>query len=424
MAPLKPGEIQLLAQTLHHLEGARLQGVMSSKRDLVLEFFMDGSSYFLWFDDSTLRPTLTFWPTQLPFAPRKSSLPLSLFLKAHFVGRRLRNVAFYPDYGRMIRLYFDEELSLEFRLFAHGQNVVAMTQEKSISLHKPKALQKVSFSADAEEVLRSVEDFSHDWLISRRAKDPLLKKKQDKGQDPQLIFEKKKKKLQRALGQIREEVDRKESLPWKSLGVWLQDHQTFQGLPSQWEAFVDRTKSVHWNVDHVFQKAKETEKKLIGTKKRIQSLEQQLKDYEEKGVSILKELTPSKEVAKRELKGSVKARRLQLNDLQVLCGKNAKDNMTLLRQAKPWDLWFHIKDWPSSHAIVMRAKNRKLSPQEQNQVIQWFFSQNFGKRLHQERGNKYEVIVAECRHVKAIKGDRVGRVTYQKEKVIRAQVQA
>lgn len=389
---------------------------------------MKGSLYFIWYEDSALRPYLSFWPERLPLKVKKSQTPLTLFLKAHFLGKPLRGVSFQAEYGRVLKLYFENEFFIELRLFPHGQNVIASTQDKSVSLHKPKLLQPVSqIPQDESESLRSVEEFSNEWLqfhsrSSKSSKGPAV----PKASDPLKELEKKKKKLKKAIDQVAAELEKKESSLWGEVGEWLQAHQGFKELPDEYLPFVDKRRSVHWNVNHVFQKSKDMRKKIAGTEERLRLLKQSLAALEKDGLKALKQASgSSKGVTERtRLKNPVKARSFQVaSDLKVMAGKSAQDNMNLLRQAKPWDLWFHLKDWPSSHAIVFRPKKRELSSKEEAEVIQWFFKQNFGKKWEQEKGNKHEVIIAECRFVKPIKGDRSGRVNYHNERVLRVPVQ-
>lgn len=45
-------------------------------------------------------------------------------------------------------------------------------------------------------------------------------------------------------------------------------------------------------------------------------------------------------------------------DFKISVGKNEKGNEALLKQAKKDDLWFHVKDLPSSHVIVSSNKQK------------------------------------------------------------------
>ena len=92
-------------------------------------------------------------------------------------------------------------------------------------------------------------------------------------------------------------------------------------------------------------------------------------------------------------------------------GKSAQDNLQLLRQAKAWDLWIHLKDYPSAYAIMQKAKEQKVSDSAITQASQWLVKESL-KNKKNLAGVKLSVVITECRHVRPIKGDRLGRVTY------------
>jgi len=413
--------------------------VQSTAKDLLLEFWLAGELYHLWYEDSSLRPLLTFWPQALPLKIKKKPSPLQLFLKAHFLGKRLEHVSFHVEYGRLLRLYFEKEHWIEFRLFPHGQNVSAHTPDKSVSLHKPKELQKREAVEDTETILRSVEEFSHQWLSEHQARAGSGKllgkspgkssgKQQESSMDKDL--EKARQKLKKALQKIGEELEKKDFELWRRAGEWLAAHQSLESLPEEFVPLVDRRRSWAWNRDLIFTRAKELKRKRAGTEERLRILKKQLQALEENG-NVIASGTPSSSakdpsetfLPRRTSGKDLKTRTLSIGtDVRVMMGKSAKDNLQLLRRAKAWDLWFHLKNVPSSHAVAFRPKGRALSPKEENEIIQWFFRQNFGKRFKEEVGLQHEVIVAECRFVKPIKGDRIGRVHYHNEKVLRLRV--
>ena len=108
-------------------------------------------------------------------------------------------------------------------------------------------------------------------------------------------------------------------------------------------------------------------------------------------------------------------------ELDVVCyiGKSAQENVKLLKAAKSWHIWIHLKDYPSAYGILFYGKNLKLSDQHIRAASQWFVEESF-RHKKETPGTKVKVIFAECRYVKLIKGDRLGRVTYSlaKELVI------
>jgi hypothetical protein len=62
----------------------------------------------------------------------------------------------------------------------------------------------------------------------------------------------------------------------------------------------------------------------------------------------------------------------------LILEKNAKDNLQLLRQAKPWYLWVHLKDYPSCYGIIHSMKNQKVPASEIEKVSFWIL-QDFYK---------------------------------------------
>lgn len=455
MRPLIPSEIELLSKTLVHLRGARFQKILSSAEDLVLEFWLKGEIYYLWFQDSTLRPYLTFWPDKMPFQFKKKVTPIALFLNAHFVGRHLLDVEYLAEEGRVLRLYFDELAQIEFRVFPHGQNVLAQignrsgdkSGNKKLSWHKVSELKSIplttesDFRQDSLRAPRSVFDFSNEWHLHRQplyqppsksAKSTLVSPKESTKDSAEVLREKALAKINRAIDKVEEELSRKRSLPWRQVGDFLKTKGSYEDLPVEYEEYVDRRRRLSWNMNQVFEKAKENDKKIVGTLERLAQLKDEKEKIALKNFDLLAQnsqsqtQSQSKSSQVRELKEKLDgARSLKLaGDLRVLSGKSAKDNLNLLRQAKGWDLWLHLRDFPSSHAIIFRPKGRAVIDSELDQAVQWFFKQNFGPKWKSQIGEKLDVVVTECRYVKPIKGDSIGRVHYQNEKVLRRIVKA
>ncbi|MNT80503.1 hypothetical protein D3C72_2199710 [compost metagenome] len=96
------------------------------------------------------------------------------------------------------------------------------------------------------------------------------------------------------------------------------------------------------------------------------------------------------------------------------CGKSAADNLALLRQAKAWDFWLHLKDFPGAHAIVHRKRDQLIPDNELLQVSEWLAHESLSEKSLYP-GQKLAVVVVETRFVRPIKGDKLGRVTYHSE---------
>jgi predicted ribosome quality control (RQC) complex YloA/Tae2 family protein len=116
-------------------------------------------------------------------------------------------------------------------------------------------------------------------------------------------------------------------------------------------------------------------------------------------------------------------RTLRINEeLVAVAGRNATDNLKLLRKARAWDYWLHLQDRPGAHVILFRNKSTNVSDATLRQVIEWFVRLQLGAKFAKHAGEKMKFLVAECRHVRPIKGDKLGRVHYQDERVLIYQV--
>lgn len=123
-------------------------------------------------------------------------------------------------------------------------------------------------------------------------------------------------------------------------------------------------------------------------------------------------------------KAQAQGRRLELNDnLFAVIGKTAKDNLSILRKAQAWDLWLHLKDFPGAHAIITRPRNYEVSLAQIQKVATWVIKESF-KNRNIDMGEYFEVLIVETRYVKPIKGDKLGRVTYQNPKVVRVKTES
>ena len=66
---------------------------------------------------------------------------------------------------------------------------------------------------------------------------------------------------------------------------------------------------------------------------------------------------------------------------------------------------------------LVRSYGETVTREQIEKVAEWVLTQSLGKRKPQS-GERYDVIYTECRFVKPIKGDHVGRVNYHNESVL------
>lgn len=408
-------ELDNIVASLRPLVGARLQEVQTSESDLVLGFYTPSGVLWLWADLNAIRPCLLPW-TELPLHVPARKNPLNLFLRAHFSSRVLRAVERPEHQGRVVLLKFgkaEDHLELEIRLFPHGRNILARAGDKHIAWQKPKELSESVQPVDDAAVPRSLEKLREQWMTLRGGKG---RAKTSKDMKSRLEDELEKKK--KALGKVTEELGRKRDMPWKQVGDWLKAHQSLD-VPKEWEPFVDKRRKLSWNIEECFSRGREVEGKMYGTEKRIELLKHEIARLEQRMTQPMNTTTLERKAPQPLTDAGATGRTLRISDeLTLIAGKSAADNLKLLRKARAWDYWFHLRDVPSSHAILFRNKNTVVSDKIVQQVVEWYVRQHFGQKYKQHAGEKIQILMAECRFVRPIKGDKIGRVTFQNERVV------
>lgn len=406
-------ELDNVVNSLKPLLGGRLQELRSSGTDFALGFYGEGRLLWLWIDFNPIVPVLLPW-ADLPLSVPQGKSPVQLFLRAHFMGQTLLTIERPEDTGRVVRLVFSHDRWLEVRLFPRGENLIASAEGKSVSFDKVRDLKTLAERAP-EGTIRDLDQLRDEWLARRStARGARLKT----ASDPLKKLENQIAKKQSALKKVEEELERKGDLPWREIGLWLKREQRLD-VPDAWIPFVDKRRKLSWNIEQCFQKARDNERKFLGTERRRDALRVEIQKLMEQKVSGVKDTDASQPLLKPLTKGDVEARSLRLgDDLVAYAGKNAADNLKLLRKARPWDFWFHLQDRPGAHGILFRNKTTKVSDSALKEVVAWFVKTQFGSKWESHSGEKVGVLMAECRHVRPIKGDRLGRVHYAHERIL------
>ncbi|MCB0390614.1 MAG: hypothetical protein KDD58_04965 [Bdellovibrionales bacterium] len=406
MKSLNQKEIEELVARLKSLIGATLNGVFCKYPMVTLEFYSKGVQFYVLIDLSPAKPVCIISNEHPPIKLVKNHKPITLFLKAHFIGKKMSDVEYSSEKGRVFVIKFNEgQESLEVRLFPHGQNLIANTENKTVAWHKPKDIIPQKTDVVESYEVRSPEEILVQW---KKAKEP--KKHTD---DPLKDFRKKQKKILTAIQKLEQENKKQIQLQdqWKLLASELSKNLEKPLLSFE---FYNPQKLPVENMAIAYEKVKIMTKKIKGQKERLQELKLELN-----------ELTPQ-DIAKK-IEKSPPVRHLKVNKLKkwvlssgvtVAIGRNAKENTDLLRQAKAWDLWLHLKDYPGAYGFVYRARNQNISDIELRKVAMWVAKMSLKSKWDKMKGEKINVLVAECRYVQPIKGDKLGRVTYKKAKYL------
>ena len=61
---------------------------------------------------------------------------------------------------------------------------------------------------------------------------------------------------------------------------------------------------------------------------------------------------------------------------KVIIGQNRNENVKIIQNSEPNDLWFHLKDYPSCHIVV---QNKRLLTKSELYEISWLVVKNTNK---------------------------------------------
>lgn len=407
MKALNVFEIENLVQDLSDLVGARLQDVLCSESELGLGLYQTGKSSYVWMDLNAATPMLLIFSELPPF--KKAKLPVGLFLSTH--GKSLKLTAVSQREGRIIELVFGQKpdpLVMEIRLFPHGSNVIVTKGAKKISFAKVKDL-KISESFKSEVAgARSREQIRKEWL--GRHNKPQISNEE--------LLKKTLKKKKEGLQKLKEDqAQKQEFASYSALGEWLKENQSLK-VPAEFAKYLQPDLDLAENIEEAFKKAKLLRGKLEEGKKRVKKVEEEIAKLETGEVNLSVKVQKPQKIKFQ----SAKFRTLKLEGpFEAYLGKSGKDNLALLRQAQPWDLWLHLRDLPGAHAIIRKTKNSEVPESVLFQTINWLVKESASQNF--TSGDIVEIQMAEARFVRPLKGDTHGRVTVQDPKYRRIRLQ-
>ncbi len=416
-------ELQSLVEYLsEELEGSQLQEVQSTEEGIVLAFYRFDKNprmSYLVFDLDRTFPFVGFF-FENPWAKQKKTKPVALFLNAHARNLHFNSIEVSEDLGRVILLKLGEDCRIESRLIPKQANFIVQQGKKSISWYPvlPLAQNDLRFTrSNDEEEIRSIAFMMEQWRrrrgtraesLSSSVLSPFDKWKKNKAKD----LEKKTK----ALSAVEKQINQFKTEEWSQVGEYLKT-QGLKNLPPEWSVYFDFKKSVSWNMQKCFEKAKSAKVKIKGAEARLLIIKQEidaLSDLSEKKFEQFLNLQHAKKAGNtpvRKVEGRLRKMQLEESGLVAYMGKSAGDNMDLLRRSKPHDLWLHLKDYPSAHAIIHKQKDQKIADSDIIKIAGWLIKEGLSEKKTQ-LGGKFSVVMVECRHVKPLKGDKLGRVTY------------
>ncbi len=426
MVSLKFGQLSKLCVEIESaLRGAQLQDIVLTKNHLILQHYMKGS-VLLGLHLNSQVPTLGLLYEELK-KNKNLIKPIVLFLKAHAKNKKLDSISLNQEEGRIVYLNYigkgesgEETCQIKFVLIPRALNVIIKSGSKSISMFPQKTFPPSIMSENPDDVLQfNVQDYLTEWTsVFHNPIKSVMESEEILLQRKLKVIDKKKS----ALKYLIEDLE-KANVPWLNIGEYLKEKQTID-VPDDWKIYIDETKSFSDNLQNCFEKHKEQDRRINHLREKIKHLKEELLNLEDEEILKFSKIKSHQEASRPSdlsvaaqfmQKAGAHGRKFSLNSkVEAVIGKSAADNLSLLRKAQAWDIWVHLKDYPSAHAIIRRPRGIAISHSDILKVAEWVLRQTL-KDKNINEGDRYQIVSTECRHVKPIKGDKIGRVIYHNE---------
>lgn len=429
MRALNISEIDQFVVSLAPFVGSELQVCVVGSSGVGIGFWTNRQELsWLWFENNHWFP-LVLPLNQIPERSIRPARPLELFMTAHFIGAKLQSITREKTSGRTLCLSFtkdNEDLRVEIRLWPTGGNFIALHAGKRVSLSRVQEIPEFQQNEDKLDRIepRGFDELLVEWenlrsLRKQKESDESNKARAKKEPDPEELRKKQIARIERALQKVSGDLQSKLELPWRVLGKKLVEQQQFLDEPEM-APFMDRRRSLAWNIENCFSQAKELEKKIELTKKRQSEMLKELEWWKAAEIKDLLSQQPPKAPKRTKApKAGIRYRGIELDPKHIAkIGKSAQDNIALLRSSQPWDYWLHLRDFPGSHAILPRQKSEKIPESFFRQVGLALIENSKGNKKSSWIGVKVDIIVVECRFVRPIRGDKLGRVNYTNERTL------
>jgi hypothetical protein len=415
--------------------GTQLQDFSVLDKDLLLLFYAE-KSYIL---RLSLRTPPVFFLETSNYKLEKNSLkvPLALFLSKHFLRKTVTDVKYLDDWGRKFEILLSDERKtpfvIEATLVPGFQNVALSAKDdgktKHIHWNKPRALSEFLEQKSNVADFRSLDAIRDEWYSEKNSGGKRNSQNVIAGDvsdvspslnvepDWKLEIRRKIKKKSEAIEKIGQQNAENEMrvIRLYEIGEMLK-YQTPQQLDPAQQHWLSQHHPKNIDREHIFKKAKTLASKKEGMSGRIEML---LKEIDSLTDSLQGPEPRLKHKISAISKGDVDTRKFEVSqNVSLYMGKNARDNVELLKSSQPWELWFHLKDYPSAYAITRRNKSIVIGHAELIKMASWFAKECF-KNQKEKSPQHIEVIYTECRFVKLLKGDKLGRVTHTNTKTLR-----
>lgn len=416
------------------IQGAQLQGLSSSETLLCFDFYKY-REFKLVFDLQPSAPKMILLTERWSIKGAQPK-PVAVFLNSHAKNLRLHSMKVDEQQGRVVLMELsggDKVCFLTAVLIPRTPNFFAETEGKKISWNKPREL-ATSQSQPSAGKPRDWSVYEQEWLSVQLAgkKDKTLTV-DNRLEKMTRDLSKKRKALEGVAQQLEQQSDHVVAM-WQQLG----EHLKYQSQPPpELASYFNPKLSVAQNREEAFHQAKEIKRKRQGTmerqeliRKEILDLEAKMARFESQASEAVSETTQDEFPKKRTVvdegipkpslatavlrKAEARGKTYRFSDnVEAVIGKSGVDNLKILRQARAWDLWVHLRDYPGAYAIVFHEKNRPVPQATLIEISQ----QLIAASVKNHQGVKFDIVMAECRYVKPVKGAKAGLVTYNNERV-------
>jgi predicted ribosome quality control (RQC) complex YloA/Tae2 family protein len=387
-------ELRLHVQELKSLVGAQLQEIETHPHGIALSLYLKGRIW--WILDLRMSAPMSLILYELtPWKKKILPKPVSLFLNSHAKNKLLSSVELMEGEGRVFQVKFgleDQVSILDIHLVPKAVNLTVSAQGKKISWNKPKELGIPPILVESHRDLISLKQ---EWLDD---------------QEP------KSKSHPTAAPGISIEDEFKKILSKKSKAIESIENQlNFDEAGELFKKAQDLKSSGDPAMQEFFEKAKAAQRKRAGTEARLKELKEEVV-YLQLQMNSGKWQPPTAQPRKLMKKAEATGRTREIQGFTASKGKSAQDNLALLRAAKAWDLWLHLRDYPGSHLILSLDKGQNVPQDVLHEAAVWLAESSVKSKVKLS-GMRLDVLVVECRFVRPIKGDKLGRVNYQNERV-------
>lgn len=387
-------ELEHLINHFSFLKGAEFQSVLGTIDVITLKLW-DNGPVWITFNLTVNTPFVLAFEKENQLDPKflKKALkkPLNIFLTTHFKGEKISEIKLLKSFGRVLRFYFGEgdDKYLEFRAYPGGLNLGAISNGKSVYYSKPAELEE---KADdyVPEFVRTPSVLIDEGVSFLEGR---VIKGDSNNADEKIKTA--KLKIEKALIFLKSD----------GYKVFSEKLQNGESLDEDLKELYNNSKTDQENIIWGFEQQKLKDVKIERLEKRLAELVQ--KDAQRRNLKAIKGDVNNKKAA-----SSLQATRfLQISEkLRAYCGKSAKENIGLLRKAKSWHIWMHLKDYPSGHLILEMPKNYEATEEDLKKCGLFLFKVAAPRKLHATSNVKFEVIFTESKFVNPLKGAKLGLV--------------